>query len=181
MAHRILIFFTAFILAACANNDFSRVAPASKSMGAYHLADVSVDFAPDAVLEWCEDNLLQCDMVELRIAQTFQAGAMAGATGFRGERPARLEVTVDRFDSITLAARYTTGGVHDIDASYRLIDIATGEVIASRDALDFDRIAWGRAAGIIANLNGRTQRVRIAERIAQVTGEWLRAVSGQSI
>ena len=169
--------------AACANNDFSTVsptAPGADALSGYQLSEIAVTFAPDAQLSWCEDNLWQCDMVELRIAQTFEVGTRAGAAELlNGGKPARMEVRVTEFDSLSLLARMTTGGVHYIGADYRLADAATGRELAKAERLDFDRIAWGRTAGLIANLTGRTQRVRIAERIADVTRQWLTALRGR--
>ena len=171
--------------AACANNDYEQIrAKSAAALGAglhdYHVAKVDVRFAPDAYLEWCEDDLLQCDLVEMRIAQTFEFGAHAGARrALSGARPATLIVDVTHFDSITLLTRFTFGGVHDINASFTLADAKTGDVIAPATPLDFDRIAWGRTAAIVARLAGRTQRVRIAERIGEVTEAWLNAVGGR--
>ena len=167
-------------LAACADNDFGpgAVAPAAAPLAGYRLATVEVDFAPDAEIEWCEDDLWRCDEPERRIAETFETGVRDGARDLlTGDRPARLEVTVAEFDSITLLSRITTGGVHYVGADFRLVDGDTGAVLAERAGLDFDLVALGRAAALIANLRGRTQRVRIAERIANVTRAWLAAAN----
>lgn len=176
----LILLFATTLAAACADNDFSAMKAPSASLADYHVGEIAIAFAPDATLEWCEDDLWQCDMVEFRIMQTFEAGATIGAASLRGAKPARLEITVDRFDSITLASRMTTGGVHDIDATFRLIDSRTGAGLTGGDPLDFDRVAWGRTAALIANLSGRTQRVRIAERIADVTRSWIAALTGAS-
>lgn len=188
MSIRTLVLGVAALAAAgCANNDFSQIqmdaAPVSAGViSNYHIADVEVSFAPDAYLEWCEDDLLQCDNIEMRVAQTFKSGAISGSDmALFGGAAARLKIEVTKFDSITLASRYTTGGVHDVNATYTLVDAETGEALAPSASLDFDRVAWGRTAGLVARVAGRTQRVRISERIGHVTRDWLRAVNGEAV
>lgn len=177
-----LAFGLALLLAAagCKHNDYAAktlAAPATtvdRPISAYALEDVRVSMAPGAKLEWFEEDLWTGDRVAERVAATFEDWAARGAGRvLRGAAPARLEVEVTKFDSITALTRLTMGGHHDIAANFRLVDVATGEVIAAGTDLEFDQIALGRLGFVVARMAGRTQRVRIGERIEQVTGWWL--------
>lgn len=174
-----------------ANPDHSRLAAAGfssrtpdRALGrSYRIAAVEIRFAAGAPLEWCEDDLNECGDVRRRIGETFEdglarTGARAGARA--GGAPVRAVVTVTRFDSLTRAERATPGGVHRIDAAIRLADMATGETLATSPDLSFHRIAFGGASARAALMTGRTQRTRIAEKIARVADGWLRDLARRS-
>jgi hypothetical protein len=79
-----------------------------------------------------------------------------------------LEARVTRFHGITEKTRYSIGGVHSIHFDLAVRDAATGAILEGPRPVDADVKAAGGAAAIAEDQSGRTQRVVVVERIAQV-------------
>lgn len=79
-----------------------------------------------------------------------------------------VDLAVTRFHSVTEKTRYTVGGTHSLHFDLTVRDAATGRVIDGPRAIVADVKAAGGAQAVAEEQAGRTQRVVILERLAQV-------------
>lgn len=82
--------------------------------------------------------------------------------------PVAVDVEVTRFHALTEKARYTVGGVHDIEFILTLKDPLTGAIIAAPRTIKADLKAFGGSQAIAAEQRGQTQKVRITGHLARV-------------
>lgn len=83
-------------------------------------------------------------------------------------RPAVAELVVTRFHGVTEKTRYTVGGNHNMRFDLTLRDAATGEVLVGPRPVVADVRASGGAKAIEEDRIGRTQKVVVTERLAEV-------------
>lgn len=103
-----------------------------------------------------------------QVAQIFNDGLMAGTSGMATGPAAIVEVEVTRFHCLTEKTRFTVGGNHAIHFTLTVRDAATGAVLEGPREIIADVKASGGAAAIAEDQAGRTQRVVVVERIAEV-------------
>ena len=113
-----------------------------------------------------------------QVKAIFEAGLRRAAPMIEGARPVRIDVQVLRFHSLLEKARYTVGGVHDIDFRYRLVDVATGQQIGPTKDVGADLDALGGQAAMAAEGRGETQKLRIIAHLSRVFVEELTVPGG---
>ncbi|MFY9241378.1 MAG: DUF6778 family protein [Roseovarius sp.] len=82
--------------------------------------------------------------------------------------PVAVEVEITRFHALSEKARYTVGGVHDIEFILTLKDPVSGAIIAAPREIKADLKAFGGTQAIQAEQRGQTQKVRITGHLAEV-------------
>lgn len=95
-----------------------------------------------------------------------------------GTRPVRVDVQVMRFHALSEKARYTVGGVHDITFRIRLVDAATGAIVAQSKVVDADLDGLSGQAANVAEARGDTQKNRITTHLTRVFIEELTVPGG---
>jgi hypothetical protein len=113
-----------------------------------------------------------------QVQAIFEAGLRNAAPRVDGLRPVRLDVQVTRFHSLSEKARYTVGGVHDIDFRYRLVDLNTGLPLGPSKLVNADLNGLGGQAALEAEGRGETQKARIIAHLSQVFVEELTLPGG---
>ncbi len=113
-----------------------------------------------------------------QVKAIFEAGLRRAAPMIEGARPVRIDVQVLRFHSLSEKARYTVGGVHDIDFRYRLVDVVTGQQIGPSKDVSADLDALGGQAAMAAEGRGETQKLRIIAHLSRVFVEELTVPGG---
>lgn len=103
-----------------------------------------------------------------QVAGILADGLRAGTIKMTEGRPVQVEIVLTRFHALTEKARYTFGGNHAIHFDLTVRDVATGAVIDGPRRVVADVKASGGARAIAEEQAGRTQRVVIVERLAQV-------------
>ena len=106
-----------------------------------------------------------------QVQAIFEEAMLRGAQAFDGPRSVELLIEVTRFHALSEKARYTTGGVHNIEFTMALADPDTGEIVAPWRAVVADLDGFGGDAAIEAERIGQTQKVRITDHLARVLRE----------
>ncbi|AWB48676.1 hypothetical protein HYN69_09270 [Gemmobacter aquarius] len=83
-------------------------------------------------------------------------------------RPVTVELTLTKFHALTEKTRYTIGGTHELRFDLVVRDAATGDVLDGPRRIVADTKGTGGAQAIADDAAGRTQKVVITERLAQV-------------
>ncbi|MCU0901587.1 MAG: hypothetical protein MUC82_13985 [Cypionkella sp.] len=96
--------------------------------------------------------------------EAMDRGTYTMATG----RKVVVDVEVTRFHSVTEKTRYTVGGTHSMHFNLTVTDATTGEVLDGPRAIVADTKAAGGAQAVAEEQMGRTQRVVVVERLANV-------------
>ncbi len=120
-------------------------------------------YYPDGDIVWREDP--RGDR-HAQVQKIVQDAMVKGVTGLDNGVPVELYVEVTRFHALTEKARYTTGGVHDLEFKVTLRDPATGQALTEPRLIEADFRAFGGKQAIAAEQRGETQKVRITERLA---------------
>ncbi len=97
-----------------------------------------------------------------------QAAMELGTADMTLGLPVAVEVEITRFHALTEKARYTVGGVHDIEFILTLKDPVSGAIIAAPREIKADLKAFGGTQAIQAEQRGQTQKVRITGHLAEV-------------
>ena len=132
-------------------------------------------YYPSGDIVWREDPLGDR---HAQVAAIVQGAMEQGVAGMDGAQEVILEVAVSRFHALTEKARYTIGGVHAIQFSYRLVDAASGAELTAPKFVKADFEALGGKAAITAESRGVTQKYRITQHLAKVIQEELRQPEG---
>lgn len=103
-----------------------------------------------------------------QVARIFNDGMLDGTQGMARGPAVIVEVEVTRFHCLTEKTRFTVGGNHAIHFLLTVRDAATGAVLEGLRPVIADVKASGGAAAIAEDQAGRTQRVVVVERIAEV-------------
>ncbi|QIE44740.1 hypothetical protein G5B38_03915 [Pseudohalocynthiibacter aestuariivivens] len=122
-------------------------------------------FYPGGDIVWREDPRGDRHVQVQRIVQD---AMVKGVTGLNNGVPVELYVEVTRFHALTQKARYTTGGVHDLEFTVTLRDPATGNPLTEPRLIRADLKAYGGKQAIAAEGRGETQKVRITNHLAEV-------------
>ncbi|MFP7571424.1 DUF6778 family protein [Marivita sp. S2033] len=113
-----------------------------------------------------------------QVREIFEAGLRNAAPRISGTRPVRMDIQVTRFHALSEKARYSVGGVHDIEFMYRLIDVTTGQQIGATQTVDADLEALAGQAAMVADARGNTQKARIVAHLGSVLVEELTVAGG---
>ncbi|QYX58439.1 hypothetical protein K1T73_08855 [Roseovarius sp. SCSIO 43702] len=102
----------------------------------------------------------------------------AGVTGLDGATPVDLHIEITRFHALTEKARYTTGGVHDIEFMVTLLHPETHQPLGPSHHVDAGFKAYGGQKAIAAEAKGLTQKVRINRHLQGVIRDELTKAGG---
>jgi uncharacterized protein DUF6778 len=128
-----------------------------------------------------EDIVWRGDPIGDRHAQVqaiFQEAMTRGTAPLDGARNVRLEIDVTRFHALTEKARYSTGGVHNINFYLTLRDAETGALLQEPRKIRADLDAFGGRQALQAEARGQTQKVRITNHLAEVIRQELTTAEG---
>jgi hypothetical protein len=123
-------------------------------------------YYPGGDIVWREDPV--GDRHE-QVKAIFEDGLTKGLSALpEGNLPVNVDVEVTRFHALTEKARYTIGGVHSVQFKLTLTDPETGAALTEPRLIKADFKAYGGARALSAERAGRTQKVRITNRISEV-------------
>lgn len=103
-----------------------------------------------------------------QVQAIFDEAAAQGTAGLTSGVAVVAEVEVTRFHCVTEKTRNTIGGTHSMRFRLTIRDAATGAVLDGPRLVDADVKAAGGTRAIAEDYAGRTQRVVVVERLAQV-------------
>lgn len=103
-----------------------------------------------------------------QITAMFEEAMARGTQSMTAGPKVIVEVEVTRFHSVTEKTRYTVGGTHSMRFDLTVRDALTGAVIDGPRAIVADTKAAGGAQAVAEEQMGRTQRVVVVERLANV-------------
>lgn len=121
-------------------------------------------YYPVADIVWRGDELGDRKQ---QIARIFQNSLTQTSQRMTGTRPVDVEITINRFHSVTEKARWTVGGVHNIRFNMRVSDATTGQVLLDQP-MNGDLPAFGGEMAARAIAEGQTQKVRITNHLTDV-------------
>jgi len=174
------------VLAGCGSNWHTAYEPIGASAKDWRVQSVEVT-VPDT-LTISEDNKVYVPKADIvwqgeppgdrraQVAAILKQGIGAGASGLRGSRPVRLQVTLQVFHALNTKSRRSAPegtGVYDIRYAVTVLDARSGAVIvpAQNIAADFPALTGKSAAA--AEARGETQRAVIVQHLAATTAGWL--------
>jgi len=132
-------------------------------------------YLPKSDIVWREDPIGDR---HAQVATIFDTAMRKGAETVQGTTPVALDVKVLRFHALTEKARYTTGGVHNINFELSLRDPATGALLGEPRMVRADLDAFGGQQALQAEARGLTQKVRITNHLAEVIRQELTTETG---
>ncbi|WP_415182562.1 DUF6778 family protein [Phaeovulum sp.] len=173
-------------LAACGSNWATEYEPVPEQARDWRLAAVNVtvpqtlsvsedikSYVPRADIVWQEEPLGDR---RAQVGWIVKEGITAGATGLRGSRPVRFQVTVSKFHALNKKARRSAPagtGVHDIRYTVQVVDARTGQELLAPQYIQADFPGKTGAAAVEAEKRGLTQRVAIVAHLTRTTAGWL--------
>lgn len=122
-------------------------------------------FYPGGDIVWREDPMGDR---HAQVQKIVQDAMLKGVTGLDGVVPVALDIEVTRFHALTQKARYTTGGVHDLEFKLTLRDVATGAPLSETREVKAHLKGFGGRTAIAAERRGETQKARITKHLAEV-------------
>jgi len=122
-------------------------------------------FYPNADIVWRGDGKGDRHM---QVSAIVNEAMLAGTAGMASGPEVIVEVVITRFHCLTEKTRYTVGGVHSMKFDLTVRDVATGAVLDGPRLVVADVKAAGGAAALAEDQAGRTQRVVVIERLAEV-------------
>ena len=144
----------------------------------YSLGDVVVEIAEDAEIDWNDPSEaafeIERDMIRILFENAVKDGASIALTG---ETPARLQVTVTRFDILSTFELFFCCAVNEVAARFRLTNAADGSQIRGEDELVFDHIGRGGVFAAVAAEEGNDQIQRLSTIIREQTANWIKEVA----
>jgi hypothetical protein len=113
-----------------------------------------------------------------QVQAVFETALARGTASMDGALPIALDITVSRFHALTEKARYSTGGIHNINFTLTLRDPVTGLMLAEPRQIRADLVGLGGRAALSAEAMGQTQKVRITDHLAEVIRKELTTAEG---
>lgn len=96
-----------------------------------------------------------------QVKAILETSAKNVASELNGARGVNLSIRVTRFHGLSEKARYSTGGVHNMNFIVTVTDAKTGALLrASREVIT-NLDAFGGSAAVAADQRGETQKVRV--------------------
>ncbi|MGB3313571.1 MAG: DUF6778 family protein [Albidovulum sp.] len=130
-------------------------------------------YVPKADIVWREDPLGDR---YAQVATIMKSAIARGASGLKGSRSVRLEVTMARFHAMTFTAETRApAGVHDVEFTITARDAKTGEVLAGPEYIEASLPALTGGEMAAARLHGETQKSQISDHVAKTIAGWLGA------
>ncbi|MEM7439008.1 MAG: DUF6778 family protein [Pseudomonadota bacterium] len=120
-------------------------------------------YVPKADIVWREDPLGDR---KLQVKSIMQDALQKGTSGMNG-RPVIMAVQLKTFHALTEKARETTGGKHNIEFDYVLLDAETRTPIIEAKRIDASLRGYGGRKAYKAMRAGQTQKVRITDHVAK--------------
>ncbi len=122
-------------------------------------------FRPSADIVW------RGDLPGDRYAQVkaiFDAAAARSTATMHTGAPVVVDLEVVRFHCLTEKTRYTVGGVHSLHFMMTVRDATTGAVLQGPRLIVADVKGAGGSRAVVEEQAGRTQKVVVTERLAEV-------------
>lgn len=91
---------------------------------------------------------------------------------FGGAEPVSMEVRIRQFQPSVDSVESLSGGRHALRLDFVLRDSADGSVVAAAEGLVLDLVTLNGASAQVAARSGRTEQVRLAERIRLAAQYW---------
>ncbi|WP_299731242.1 DUF6778 family protein [uncultured Tateyamaria sp.] len=113
-----------------------------------------------------------------QIGAIFYDAMNKGTEPLNGATPVFMDIEVTRFHALTERARYTTGGVHNINFILSLRHAKTGAPLGEPRRVRADIHAFGGRQALEAEARGETQKVRITNLLAEAIRQELTTPSG---
>lgn len=108
-----------------------------------------------------------------QISKIVHEGMVNGTASFQGPVAVVIDVEVTRFHSVTEKARYTVGGVHNIEFLMVIRDATTGERLSPSRRVSTSLEAFGGQHAVAAENRGQTQKVRVTTHLGEVVRQQL--------
>ncbi|MEL7257644.1 MAG: DUF6778 family protein [Pseudomonadota bacterium] len=144
----------------------------------YNIQDVRVSVPKSLTVSEANLYLPKADIVwredapgdrHAQVQAIFQEAMTRGVSGLpQGTVPVVMDIQVTRFHALTEKARYTVGGVHDMEFLLILRHPETGQMLNTPHKVTADLKAFGGRAALEAEARGETQKVRITDHLAKV-------------
>lgn len=103
-----------------------------------------------------------------QVRAILQNSARTAASGLTGTRPVDLHIRVTRFHGLSDKARYTTGGVHNVNFVLTVVDPDTGTILRGPREVVTNLDALSGSAATAADARGETQKYRITTFLSHV-------------
>ncbi|MEO0390379.1 MAG: DUF6778 family protein [Pseudomonadota bacterium] len=132
-------------------------------------------YLPSSDIVWREDPIGDR---HAQVARIFYDAMTKGTATLDGVTAVDLDIEVGRFHALTEKARYTTGGVHNINFTLTLRDADTGVILGDQRIVRADLDAFGGQQALQAEARGLTQKVRITNHLAEVIRQELSNADG---
>ena len=129
-------------------------------------------YYPVADIVWRGDALGDRHM---QVAKIFQDSLERAIPNVEGEIPVKVIIDLRRFHSLTERARYTVGGVHNMEFYVSVVNVKTGQVLENRRLVESNLPALGGAAAVAADARGMTQKVRVMDHLTNALARELGA------
>lgn len=113
-----------------------------------------------------------------QVKAVLQAGADLASEQLKGSTPVHMHIQLTRFHGLTEKARYSTGGVHNINFYVTLFDPATGQKIRPAEHVVTNLDALRGTEAIQADRLGNTQKFRITQFLGKVLAQELSQPGG---
>ena len=132
-------------------------------------------YLPSGDIVWRDDPIGDR---HAQVATIFYDAMKRGTAALDGETPVALDIEVARFHALTEKARYTVGGVHNINFTLTLRHAETGVILGEPRSIRADLDAFGGKQALAADARGQTQKVRISDHLAEVIRQELTTAEG---
>lgn len=113
-----------------------------------------------------------------QIGAIFQESINRAKPNLNGAQGVKLNITLNRFHSITEKTRYTVGGVHSISFFVTVTDSSTGEVLIQNRKVKADLEAFGGLRAIRSDKQGLTMKERLHRHLSRVIAAELTLPNG---
>jgi len=104
----------------------------------------------------------------VQVENIFRGGLGQVTDQMTGDLPIEIDIEVTKFHALTPKARYTIGGMHAISFDLTVRNSETGDVILPTRSIKANLRGLGGTEALMAESQGRTQKVRIQEHLAAV-------------
>lgn len=108
-----------------------------------------------------------------QVEAIFEEAAARATSDLNGRVPVVIDIQVDRFHSLTEKARFSVGGVHNMEFRFGIRNARTGESILEPYDIIANLQAFGGDRAIEADLAGETQKVRVLAYLTEVIADEL--------
>lgn len=113
-----------------------------------------------------------------QIGAIFNDAMKKGTAALDGATLVFLDIEVTRFHALTERARYSTGGVHNINFNVTVRHAVTNAQLGETRRVRADLTAFGGSQALAAEARGETQKVRISAFLAEVIRQELTTPEG---